>query len=971
MTLPLRLTVLLCASIVACAAASASKSGSQSSTPSSASTTPAPARSLEHATVRLGDAPAHDYQQEFFPGAAHDAAIAEPKALLGHALGRRPATHAQVLECWRAWAAQSPRVKLESYGRTHEGRELFNGIVSAPENLERLDSILERLGRLADPRGLDESEQARIVATTPAVAWLGYSIHGDEMSGVDGGLALAHHLIAARDPQIEALLRNVVVVFDPMQNPDGRERFLAMLEQTAGATSVLDGEALSHGRWPRGRGNHYLFDMNRDWIAGIAPETRGRWRVVQRFHPQLFVDAHEMGRDDSYLFYPQADPVNPHLPRRLIEWQTRYAADIAASFDRFGWSYYTREWADGWGPFYSDSWGSLNGAVGILYEQARYNGQSVKLASGEIATYAAATHRQATASFANLRTLSAQRREALESFVAQRRFDCAGGSAPERRYFVVRAGAHARRTHWLVETLRAQGVEVSHARQARLTEVLARDGERSDSATVAGELYVIDAAQPQGALARAFLEFDTRYPAADLERERRELELKGRSRIYDTTAWNFAHALDLEAWWARAAELDSAPAPTSAPGRVRAAADPDAPVYGWLVDGADDTSVRFAAAALSDGLVLSLADEPFESAGRRFERGSLLVRRHENGADAAERVVRAAERSGAEVFATSSARAPGAGHDLGGQHFQLLERPRVALVSNTPLSADLFGHLWRELDLELGLAVSLLDAQELGDYDLRRYNVLVIPSGRMAGVLEQSAEALRAWVRAGGTLIAIGESARAMCAPELELSAVRERSKVLDQLDKQRFAVRRERAARAVAIDERLVWDGVPTPAEPAAESAPAPTDSASGASSGSASDPDPEREERWRQRFAPQGVFLRGEARTDLWITAGAGAELPVFFEGSPSLWPGDGVRSAVRFAPAEKLRLSGLLWPEARERLADSAYLTVESLGAGQVILFAAQPAFRGYHRATARLLANAVVYGPGAGTQPARER
>lgn len=968
MTLPLRLAVLLCASMVACASAQAP----QSSPPSTqTSSQPPAARSLEHATVRLGDAPAHDYQQPFFPGASYDAAIATPDSLLGHALGRRPATHAQVLQCWRAWAAQSPRVKLESYGRTHEGRELFNGVVSAPENLERLDSILERLGRLADPRGLDDAEQARLVASTPAVAWLGYSIHGDEMSGVDGGLALAHHLVASRDAEIEELLRNVVVVFDPMQNPDGRERFLAMLEQTAGATSVLDGEALSHGRWPRGRGNHYLFDMNRDWIAGIAPETRGRWRVVQRFHPQLFVDAHEMGRDDSYLFYPQADPINPHLPRRLVEWQTRYAADIAASFDRWGWSYYTREWADGWGPFYSDSWGSLNGAVGILYEQARYNGQSVKLASGEIATYAAATHRQATASFANLRTLAAQRREALESFVAQRRHDCAGGSTPDRRYFAFRASGKPRRASWLVDTLRAQGIEVRAARRVKLTEVLARDGERADSLELEGEAYVIDAAQPQGALARAFLEFDTRYPKADLERERRELELKGRSRIYDTTAWNFAHALDLEAWWARSAEFEVAADPTRASGSVRPARDADAPVYGWLVDGADDDSVRFAAAALSDGLVLSLADEPFESAGRRFERGSLLVRRHENGADVAERVARAAQRSGAEAIACTSARAPGVGHDLGGQHFQLLERPRVALVSNAPLSADLFGHVWHELDRELGLAVSLLDAQELGDYDLRRYNVLVIPSGRTGDVLAQSAEELRTWVRSGGTLIAIGESARALCAPDLELSEVRSRSAVLEQLDAQRFAVRRERAAREVRIDEGALWDGTPTPAAAEAPATTPENASVEAAAAAPESDPDLEREERWRQRFSPQGVFLRGEARTDLWITAGAGPELPVFFEGSPSLWPGDGVRTAVRLAPSERLRLSGLLWPEARERLADSAYLTVESLGAGQVILFAAQPAFRGYHRATARLLANAVVYGPGAGAHPARER
>lgn len=965
MTTPLRLVGLLSIALVACAAAP---------TPQNAGAPGAsrPVRSSEHATVRLGDAPQHAYTEPFFPGADYDTAITSPASVLGHALGSRPATHAQVSECWRSWAVQSPRVKLEVYGRTHEGRELLAGIVTSPENQARLDELLARIGRLADPRGLSEAQEQQIVESTPAVAWLGYSIHGDEMSGVDGGLALAHHLIAGRGESVERLLRELVIVIDPMQNPDGRERFLAMLEQAAGATSVLDGEALSHGRWPRGRGNHYLFDMNRDWIAGIAPETRARWKLVQRFHPQLFVDAHEMGRDDSYLFYPQADPLNPHLPRQLVAWQTRYAADIAARFDQHGWSYYTREWADGWGPFYSDSWGSLNGAIGILYEQARYDGQSVELASGEIGTYAAATHRQAVASLSNLSTLAANRRQALRDYVTQRRLDCAGGSTPSKRYFVFSVGAHPTRAGWLRDTLREQGVEVHAAAGANLSKVSTRDGAVSESLELAGELYVIDAAQPQGALARAFLEFDTRYPKAELERERRELELKGRSHIYDTTAWNFAHALDLEAWWCEEAAYSKLDADHRAQAQqAPAAGSADSPPYGWLVDGADDSAPRFAAAALLDDVVLSIADEPFESAGRSFARGSLLVRRHENRADVAERVQRAAVRANAAVFATPSARAPGAGHDLGGQHFELLEKPRVALVCNSPVSADQFGHLWHALDRELGLPVSLLDAQDLGDYDLRRYNVIVAPNARgIGGLLKEIAPELRNWVRAGGTLIAVGGSAAALCDDDLELSAVRQRLDVLADLEEYRFAIARERAAREVSVDEDALWGG-PKVAAPTASDAESTEKDAEKPPTSVKADPDAEREERWRLRFAPQGVFLRGEVRTDLWLTVGAGSHLPVFFEGGNSLWTGEGVTTAVRLAPPDELRLSGLLWPEARERLADSAYLTVESEGSGQVILFASQPGFRGYHRATARLLANAVVYGPGAGARPARGR
>ena len=939
----------------------------------SATTSPAAsaqeARNPLHATVRLSAPAEHNDASEFFPGTTYDERIATPRSILGFEVGHQPASHAQVVACWRAWAAQSPRVRLETHGHTHEGRELVHAVVTSEKNLLALDAILARIGTLSDPRTLQQGEAASIAADTPAVAWLGYSIHGDEMSGVDGGLALAHHLIAGTSSDVTELLEKLVIIIDPMQNPDGRERFLALLLQAAGSTPVLDGEALSHGRWPNGRGNHYLFDMNRDWIAGTAPETRARWRAVQRFHPQLFVDAHEMGRDDSYLFYPQADPINPHLPRQLVEWQTRYAADIAKAFDAHGWSYYTREWADGWGPFYTDSWASLNGAIGILYEQARYNGQTVELESGEIATYRSAAHHQAEASLANLRTLAGARAEALAHYAEFRRLATFGDGTLERPWFVVRRGPHPERFDRLLALLAEQGIEYAPAADLRIGGALDSFGTASDTVLADGECAVISALQPQGALVRAYLEFDTRYPKADLERERRELELKGSSRIYDSTAWNLGQAFGLECWWAKSLERELAPrsSPPSARSSGLAPAAQGEPSYGWIVDGMDDGSVKFAAQALQAGLVVSIADEPFESAGRRFARGSLLVRGHENGADVAAKVERAARAAGVLAHATSSARAPGDGHDLGGQHFELLERPRIALLSNAPVASTSFGQLWHALDFELGLPVSLLDAQDLGGYDLRRYNVLVLPpAGGIASVLEPHLDALRAWVEGGGTLVAIGSSAGALARESLGLSSVRRREDVLANLPEYLFAARREGAARSISIDERLVWDGVATPV---AEEASKPADAKPASSA--AVDPDAEREERWRPRFAPQGALLRAHVREDHWLTVGAGAQLPVFFDGSLSLWSRSPATTPVRLAAATDLRLSGLLWPEARERLAESAYATVERRGAGQVILFASEPGFRGFHPGTGRLFRNAVVYGPGVGANPPRLR
>ena len=255
--------------------------------------------------------------EPFFAGTEYSDTIPTPDSLLGQQHGSRLAHHAEIVAGFRAWAGVSDRVTVHTYGRTHEGRELIYAVVTSPANHARLDSIQADLGKLHDPRGLSDAEAERIVRDSPAVAWMGYSIHGDELSGADASLAVGHHLIAGESAEVLELLERVVVVIDPCMNPDGRERIIGMVEQSAGYTTNLDYASMQRGRWPYGRGNHYLFDMNRDWMAGTQPETRGRWRVAQEFHPQLFVDAHEMGSLDTFLFYPQNKPLNPNFRIRV------------------------------------------------------------------------------------------------------------------------------------------------------------------------------------------------------------------------------------------------------------------------------------------------------------------------------------------------------------------------------------------------------------------------------------------------------------------------------------------------------------------------------------------------------------------------------------------------------------------------------------------------------------------------------
>jgi hypothetical protein len=259
----------------------------------------------------------------------------------------------------------------------------------------------------------------------------------------------------------------------------------------------------------------------------------------------------------------------------------------------------------------------------------------------------------------------------------------------------------------------------------------------------------------------------------------------------------------------------------------------------------------------------------------------------------------------------------------------------------------------------VGVPFSILDAQELGSHDLRRYNVLVLPpSGGQRRLLEPLKDELRKWIEAGGTLIACEGSAAALTKGALGLSQVVLRQDALEELETYRKAAERERAARAIVVDEAAIWDG-PKPPEPEGEKKKEEEQKPPAISA----------EDDARARlFSPQGVTLRGLVDPDAWVTTGLDDVLPVLVSSGDVFLSKPPVKTAVRLSPAAELRLGGLLWPEARERHAESAWLTVERVGNGQIILFAAPPAFRGYHLASARLFANAVVLGPGLGaSQP----
>ena len=232
---------------------------------------------------------------DFWPGADYDPAVPTVEDVIGHSSGERITWHADAVAYFRALEAADPdRVSVHRYGETWEGRELIYVVISSPQNMARIDEIKAGMQRLRDPGNTNPAEATSIIESQPAVTWLSYGVHGNEISSTDAAMLTAYHLLAARgDERAQRILDETVVVLDPVQNPDGRDRFIHGFEQAEGLVPFADRLAAEHDEpWPSGRVNHYLFDLNRDWFILSQPETRGRVDAIQEWFPVAFVDAH-------------------------------------------------------------------------------------------------------------------------------------------------------------------------------------------------------------------------------------------------------------------------------------------------------------------------------------------------------------------------------------------------------------------------------------------------------------------------------------------------------------------------------------------------------------------------------------------------------------------------------------------------------------------------------------------------------
>lgn len=905
--------------------------------------------------------------------------VTHPEQLLGFPVGQRTATPAQITSAVTTWSEQSDRIALFEYARSYEGRPLHYLAISSPDNLARLDAVRADINRLANTN-LTSAERDALIDRMPATAWMAYSIHGNESSGADAALALIYHLAAGQDPEVTGLLDDMIVFVDPMMNPDGRARFTKMLEQHRGSAPNVDTQSMLHsGSWPWGRTNHYYFDLNRDFYFLVNPESQGRVAAINQWYPQLMIDGHEMGSLNTYLFGPPREPINPHIPASKKRWGQVFAADQATAFDQNQWGYYTGEWFENLYPGYSN-YAEYRGSIHILYEQASTDEDGIRLPNGAVRSYRQSVHQQLTSSLANLATLHKHRVAIYRDFVADRAAVRSADGAYANRSFVVLPTENRSRLDAFVERMQRQGIELYRADSSfRVSRARDQLGRRLNNTAIPEGALIIPNRQNEGRLIAAILEFDTAISDDVLLEERQRTLRDGSSLMYDTTAWNLTMmyglaALEVPQHLSR--NLSPWTQPETA-GQILGGSAGDQ--LGWFTNGNDDRSVAFAARLMEQDVQVRVLDKATVLGAHTLPRGSVVVSREDNRRNAQLPQLVAAAAAAAQINATVLARGLGEGDnpDIGGAHFRLLTKPSIAVLTYDNINFYDTGAIWHLIDTQLGVRHSRLNKSNLNFADLRRYNVIVVPDTFGGGLDEAEQKVLRGWVEQGGTLIAIDGSARSLASTD-GTGNTKLLADTMDEADRYNLLLQRQWLAREQTlrnndkINNFVVPDQIDLPWSQEQELKGMDAETL-------------KKWEKWTANFMPAGAIVAGDVDPEHWLGFGVGDVLPLLYADAPVLMSGEGSAAVVRVghladresAEAKKigwstvpkgkelrLRMSGLLWPEAAQRIANSAYLTQESSGNGQVILFSGQPVFRGAAKGTARLLLNAMVYGPGMG-------
>ena len=660
---------------------------------------------------------AQDYFTERYQ--PFQATIPSPESFLEYEIGSQHTRHDQIVSYLETLAASSENARITYYGKTHEGRKLPLLIIGSQENLVQLEDIKKQ--HLAYAKGSLEKQP-----DIPVVINLAYNVHGNEPSSSEAALLAAYTLVASQNPIIESYREKALIFIDPTINPDGRDRHTQWANSYKGNPLVSDPMDAEHNEmWPRGRTNHYWFDLNRDWLLAINPESQGKLDWYHEWYPNVVTDFHEMGSQSTYFFEPMKDngSKDPIMPKENYEQlNSLFATYFSKGLDSIGSLYFTKEVFDGTYPGYGSSYPDLQGGLGILFEQASSRGHKQKTAFDYI-TFPFTIRNQYVSSMATVQA-AVENKQLLRNY---------------QKAFFKSALTRAKRAK-----IKAYGyTDTDKNRTKAFLDKLLRH--RVNVLQTGENSFAVPTEQPQYRMVQTFFETYDQYRD---------------SVYYDASAWSVANFYNIP--YKELTKMPTGKA-VSLEGLI-----PLKPLqksnYAYAIKGNDYNIPALTYYLQENDITVSTAFKEFETASQEsYSYGSLVVpvAPQKKNADEIFAVLTEAQAKFNIQINSLSTGFSSNGIDVGSRYIRPLEKPKAMMLIGDGVRSYEAGEVWHLLDTRVGMPITKVRKNYFDRVDLEQYNTLVLVSGRYKWD-EKTVEKLKTWVKNGNTLVAQGTACKAL-----------------------------------------------------------------------------------------------------------------------------------------------------------------------------------------------------------------
>jgi len=654
--------------------------------------------------------------------------IPTPESSLGFEIGERHPRHDQLLNYINVLANSSDRIKLTTIGQTQELRQQVLLTISSKSNLNNLDSILAK--RKTNNK-LEDSAQ-------PLVIWLGYSVHGDEISGANAAMIVAYHLAASESAEVQQMLENTIIVIEPSINPDGMDKFVQWVNTHRGSTINADPNHIEHHQgWLTGRTNHFGFDLNRDWLLLSQKESQHRLAYYHQYQPHVLGDFHEMGANGSYFFQPGIPTrTHPLTSRKNTELTQLLATYHAKALDNDNRLYYSQENFDdfyyGKGSTYPD----INGGVGILFEQASSRGLQQESDNG-LLTFEFGIQNHVLTS---LSTIEGAWKNKNTLIKYQQNFYKESEKLADKEEFsgyLLHEKHDKFRLNALLDKLKQHQIQVFP-----LEEDFRLDGvvyAKSDS-------FYIPLDQRQYRVIKALFSQQTKFQD---------------NTFYDVSGWTMPLAMDIDFFEVgRTWGLKLAKTPWQVATKIASNIQSEEQAYAYAFEWHHFLSPKLLNKLLNSGIKAKVATKPFSARlatdkgteTKQFSRGSVII---PAGIQTVKNWRNILLKNSEDIDIPLNLLNTGLtikGIDIGSGSFRLLKPVKVLLVGGKGVSQYESAEVLFYLDDTLSIPVTVVEQQRLANIDISTYSHIVMVDGKYSSLGKNAAQKVDAWLKGGGVI---------------------------------------------------------------------------------------------------------------------------------------------------------------------------------------------------------------------------